>query len=81
MGYAAFGSVEVMATVSLVLTVFQFASTALTDTLKGDPVIWVAGAPLLPVTEPGTCASPGVRVEPNPQWRSPCVDVPASSPP
>lgn len=38
-GSAAFGSLEVSATVSLVLITFQFASTAFTRRLKGVPAV------------------------------------------
>src|SRR5438552_3894904 len=38
-GKATFVSVDVIATVSLVLIRFQLASTALTRTLKGDPAV------------------------------------------
>ena len=38
-GSVAFPSLEVIATVSLVLMIFQFASTALTVTVKDDPAV------------------------------------------
>jgi hypothetical protein len=38
-GSAAFASVEVMPTVSVELTTFQFASTAFTTTLKEPPAV------------------------------------------
>jgi len=38
-GRAALGSLDVMLTVSFVLTRFQFASTALTVTLKAAPAV------------------------------------------
>src|SRR5438093_4839353 len=42
-----------------VLTRFQFASTALTVTLKAVPAVWALGVPVLPVAVPGEAASPG----------------------
>src|SRR5438309_1628900 len=59
-GNAAFRSLELRATVSLVLTRFQFASTALTVTLKAVPAIWEVGAPVLPLVVPGDSDSPGL---------------------
>src|SRR3954453_19782314 len=59
-GSAAFASVEVIATVSVELTRFQFASTALTVTLKEDPAVWADGVPVLPVALPGEAVSPGI---------------------
>ena len=56
---AALASVEVMATVSLVLTKFQLASTALTVMLKAVPAAWATGVPVLPVAVPGAAVSPG----------------------
>src|SRR6266571_4806787 len=58
-GKAAFGSLEVMATVSLVLTIFQYGSAALTVTPKAAPALCVLGVPLLPLTVPGAAVSPG----------------------
>jgi len=58
-GKAAFGSVEVIATVSLVVTRFQFASTAFTVTLKEVPAVCGLGVPVLPVGVPGAAVSPG----------------------
>src|SRR5262249_14729998 len=52
-GKRAFGSLEVTATVSLVLTRFQLASTALTVTLKAVPAFWAVGPPVFPVVVPG----------------------------
>src|SRR5439155_641334 len=61
-GSTALVSEEVMPTVSLVLTRFQLASTALTVTVKAVPAVWAVGVPLLPVELPGTGASPGARI-------------------
>src|ERR1051326_6705253 len=58
-GKAALASLEVMATVSLVFTTFQFTSTALTVTLKAVPAIWLVGVPVLPLAVPGAAVSPG----------------------
>ncbi len=58
-GSAALVSVELIATVSLVLTKFQSASTALTVTVKAVPAVWAFGDPVLPVDVPGTAVSPG----------------------
>src|ERR1043166_2934270 len=58
-GSVALLSLEVIATVSFVLIKFQFASTALTVTLKAVPAAWVVGVPVLPLTLPGEAASPG----------------------
>jgi len=56
-GKAAAGSLAERATVSLVLMRFQFASTALTVTLKATPALCALGVPVFPV--PGTALSPG----------------------
>src|SRR3989441_275842 len=59
-GNVALASVEVIPAVSvMVLTTFQFASTALTVAVKAVPAIWAVGAPVLPVAVPGTVDSPG----------------------
>src|SRR5262249_15557693 len=58
-GRTAFGSLEVIATVSLVLMTFQLVSTALTITLKAVPAVCTAGVPVLPVALPGAAVSPG----------------------
>src|SRR3989442_1764720 len=59
-GNVALASVEVIPAVSvMVLTTFQFASTALTIAVKAVPAIWAVGAPVLPVAVPGTVDSPG----------------------
>src|SRR5207248_100639 len=54
-------SLEVMATVSVEITGFQLASTALTVTLKAVPEVWLGGGPVLPEAVPGAAASPGAR--------------------
>src|SRR5438093_533299 len=51
-GRAALASLEVIATVSLVLTTFQLASTALTVTLNALPAVRDEGVPVLPLTVP-----------------------------
>src|SRR5439155_15654917 len=43
-------------------TMFQFASTALTITLKAAPDVWALGVPVLPVLVPGAAVSPGARI-------------------
>ena len=48
-----------MATVSLVLMMFQLASTALAVTLKARPAISLFGVPVLPEGVPGAAVSPG----------------------
>ena len=58
-GNAALRSLEVIATVSLVFTAFQLASTAFTVTLKAVPAIWAEGVPVLPEAVPGAAVSPG----------------------
>src|SRR5439155_27072332 len=58
-GSAAFASLEVTATVSLVFTTFRLASTALTVTLKAAPAVWSDGVPVLPLAVPGAAVSPG----------------------
>src|SRR5207237_981742 len=60
-GKVALLSLEVIPTVSLVLTRFQLASTALTVTLNAVPAVWDAGAPVLPLTVPGAVVSPGAN--------------------
>ena len=59
-GSVAFGSVEVMPTVSVEVTTFQLASTALTVTVNAPPAVWADGAPVLPVAVPGAAVSPGM---------------------
>jgi hypothetical protein len=58
-GNAAFESVDVIPTVCVELTVFQFASTALTVTENAVPAVCADGAPVLPVELPGEAVSPG----------------------
>src|SRR5258708_21341834 len=50
-----------MATVSLVLTTFQLASTAFAVTLNAAPAVWADGVPVLPVAVPGAAVSPGAN--------------------
>src|SRR4051812_16698098 len=61
-GSVAFASVEVIATVSVEVTGFQLASTALTVTLKLDPAVSLDGDPVLPEALPGEAVSPGIRI-------------------
>src|SRR5207247_11256949 len=58
-GKVALVSLELIATVSLVLNKFQFPSTALTVTLKAVPATAEDGCPTLPLEVPGTGVSPG----------------------
>ena len=58
-GGVAFGSLELIAMVSLVFTTFQFASTALTVTLNAVPAVWAVTVPVLPLAVPGAAVSPG----------------------
>src|SRR5437667_390496 len=59
-GALALASLSPMLTVSLTLfTRFQFASTALTVTLKAVPAIRAVGVPVLPDALPGEAVSPG----------------------
>src|SRR6266540_3410745 len=58
-GSVALESLEVIPTVWVLLTRFQFASTALAVTLNAVPEVWAAGVPLLPVALPGAAVSPG----------------------
>jgi len=58
-GSAAFASLELMDTVSFVLTTFQLASTALTTTLKAVPAVCAEGVPVFPAVVPGAAVSPG----------------------
>src|SRR5437773_1228499 len=60
-GKVALPSVQAMATVSLVLITFQFASTALTVTLKAVPAACAVGVPIFPVLLPGAAVSPGAN--------------------
>ena len=52
----------VIPTVSVELTRFQFASTALTVTLNEVPAVCADGVPVLPVAVPGAAVSPGSRI-------------------
>ena len=61
-GRAALGSLEVIATVSLILTTFQFASTPFTVRLKAVPAVSAVGVPVLPVVVPAAAVSPGVKI-------------------
>ena len=61
-GSAAFASVELIPTMSVEATTFQFASTALTVTLNESPAVWAVGVPVLPVAVPGAAVSPGSRI-------------------
>src|SRR5437016_2574213 len=55
-------SVPVMLAVSLtLLTRFQFASTALTVTVKAAPAVRAVGVPLFPAEVPGAAVSPGTN--------------------
>src|SRR5947207_461588 len=61
-GNAAPTSLEVIPTVwVIVLTKFQFASTALTVTVKAVPAVCAVGVPVLPPTVPGAAVSPGAK--------------------
>src|SRR5204862_6087406 len=51
---------SVIVSVTLVI-LFQFASTALTVTLKAVPAVWPLGVPVLPLEVPGAALSPGAR--------------------
>src|SRR4051812_31405856 len=59
-GSAALASLEVIAIVSVEVTGFQLASTALTVTVKLEPAACALGAPVLPVALPGEAVSPGI---------------------
>src|SRR5438876_431696 len=58
-GKLALLSLEVIPTVSLVLTRFQLASTALTVIVNDEPAVWAIGVPILPVELPAATVSPG----------------------
>ena len=61
-GIVVFGSVEVNDVVSvIVVTRFQFASTARMVTLKAVPAVCGLGVPVFPVAVPGAAISPGSR--------------------
>src|SRR5438105_4735843 len=57
-GRTAFVSDDVIPTVSPALTLFQYASTALTVTLKAEPAACVVGVPVFPVALPAPAVSP-----------------------
>ena len=59
LGRAAFPSLDVIPTLSLVLIKFQLESTALTVTVKAVPAVWAVAVPLLPAEVPGAAVSPG----------------------
>ncbi len=59
-GRVALLSLEVVATVSLVVIVFQFVPTALTITLKATPAVCAVGVPVFPEVVPGAAVSPGI---------------------
>ena len=61
-GNIGLGAVLVMATLSVELTTFQLASTALTVTLKDVPAVCAAGVPVFPVAVPGAAVSPGTSI-------------------
>src|SRR5436309_5431211 len=62
-GGVALLSEAVIPTVSLtLLSRFQFASTALTVTLKGTPAACAVGVPSLPGAVPGAAVWPGARI-------------------
>ena len=61
-GGVALVSLELIATVSVEVTGFQFASTALTVALKLPPAVCADGLPVLPVAVPGAAVSPGRRI-------------------
>src|SRR5215468_4344750 len=61
-GRIGLGPLEVRPTVSLTVdTKFQFASTALTVTVKAVPAVSAVGVPVLPVPVPGAAVSPGSK--------------------
>jgi hypothetical protein len=61
-GSAAFVSELEIAIELADVTGFQFASTALTVTVKAEPAVRADGAPVLPVAVPGAALSPGMRI-------------------
>src|SRR6185436_7189123 len=60
-GRTALESLEAIPTVWVLLTAFQFASTALIVTLKAMFAACEFGAPVLPVGVPGAAVSPGTN--------------------
>src|SRR5439155_16787269 len=61
-GNTALASLELIAIVSLVLTRFQIASTALIVTVNAVPAVCGAGVPVLPLAVPGAAVSPGAKI-------------------
>jgi hypothetical protein len=61
LGNVAAPSLEVMWTVSVDLTGFQFASAALTVTVKAVPAARAVGVPVFPFPVPGAAVSPGTN--------------------
>src|SRR2546426_7985502 len=57
-GSVALGSLDVIPTVWVLLTGFQFASTALMVTLKAASAVRAVGDPVLPVAVPGAAVLP-----------------------
>src|SRR5439155_2911091 len=60
-GNVALESLDVVPTVCVLLTRFQFASTALIVTLKAVSAVSAVGEPVLPVAVPGAAVSPGTK--------------------
>ena len=60
-GRVALVSVEVIPTVSVELTTFQFASTAFTVTVNATPAVWAVGVPVFPLGVPAAAVSPGTK--------------------
>lgn len=60
-GNVALESLVVMPAVCVELTTFQFASTALTVTLKAVPAVRSVGVPIFPVVVPAAAVSPGIK--------------------
>src|SRR5438874_9189419 len=58
-GSDAVESLEASATLSRLVTRFQYTSTALTVTLNAVQALWPSGAPVLPDPLPGAAISPG----------------------
>ncbi len=59
-GRIALASLDVIATESVAVTGFQFASTAFTVTVRKEPAVWAVGLPVLPLAVPGAAVSPGM---------------------
>ena len=60
-GIVALTSLVVMAIVGVVLTTFQFTSTAFTVTLNELPATCAVGVPVFPLKVPGAAVSPGIN--------------------